>query len=289
MGNAHITPIKVGRQNMLTEQTKQALAAKIGADNLKVVEESVMEVGKEYAKQLVDAKAEMDKATKQNGYLSRKVKTLRENLAKILEAQKMALLRMADKFANREVEKRETLIDELTQRHKTIEEEMARNAEVFFEQKAIPAIRHAIEANVKKQDHQRLLESISKVITGTVKRKDSDGEKALKSRIADLQESMMKLAEENRTLRNENVFLKETKELKAKEVEEVKENVDLGSRDSEKRIAEAKKRILERKRRSLIAPKSGQDAAEVVRQKVAKAAPGALTESMMARVVGLAE
>ena len=274
---------------MLTEQTKQALAAKIGADNLKVVEESVMEVGKEYAKQLVDAKAEMDKATKQNGYLSRKVKTLRENLAKILEAQKMALLRMADKFANREVEKRETLIDELTQRHKTIEEEMARNAEVFFEQKAIPAIRHAIEANVKKQDHQRLLESISKVITGTVKRKDSDGEKALKSRIADLQESMMKLAEENRTLRNENVFLKETKELKAKEVEEVKENVDLGSRDSEKRIAEAKKRILERKRRSLIAPKSGQDAAEVVRQKVAKAAPGALTESMMARVVGLAE
>ena len=123
-----------------------------------------------------------------------------------------------------------------------------------------------------------LLESISKVITGTVKRKDSDGEKALKSRIADLQESMMKLAEENRTLRNENVFLKETKELKAKEVEEVKENVDLGSRDSEKRIAEAKKRILERKRRSLIAPKSGQDAAEVVRQKVAKAAPGALTE-----------
>lgn len=274
---------------MLNEQIKQALAAKIGADNFKVVEESITEGAKEFAKQLIEAKSELEKAKKQSAYLSRKMQTMRKRVSKILEEQKIALLKMADKFANNEVEKRETLIDELTQRHKTIEEEMAQKAEVVFEQKVIPVLKKNFEANMKKQGHQRLLENISKVITGTVKRKDSDGVKELKTRVADLQENLMKLAAENRTLRNENVFLKETKDMKAKDVEEVKNNVDLNSKDSDKRIAEAKKRILERKRRSLISTSNEDDQAttEIVRKKVAST--GMLPESQMQKILSLVE
>jgi len=281
------------------ETIKKQLIEKLGEENVAVIEEAVRSATADVCKEVVDLKTEVTKLNKQKGFLNRKIasqaKLFEQQLKDKLEEQKDKIIKVSQKYVDDEINKREEIIESLTSDNQKISIQLAERFEKFFNDDVYPKVQQLVEEKHKEDKQAPLMERISRSIRESlIKSKKStqhlDEVKALKAKVASLQESTASLAKENSLLKNKIVLLKETKELSEKEVEEISETSKdkLDSKEGyDKIVREAKRRILERKRRSLRKVNVDESARKSPEKPAVKQEPMVVNEAISQRILDL--